>query len=185
MIKFKIYHLLIFFLILQFIYACNKVRQSAGVNRKSPDEFSAIENPPLVIPPEYSLISPDQLQSKDISNVEKELAKEIVFGLDEKDITEESQLSTMNQILSKANTKSVSDTIRNEINESFANEITTGDKFQFKWEDEIEVLDAVKESEIIREKNFNNESIEEEDIPIKKQEVKNKKKKKKKRFFFF
>ena len=185
MIKFKIYHLLIIFLMFQFIYACTKVRQSAGVSRKSPDEFSAIENPPLVIPPEYSLISPDYLQSKDISNVEKELAKEIIFGLDEKDITEESQLSTMNQILSKANTKSVSDTIRNEIDEAFAKEITTGDKFQFKWEDEIEVLDAVKESEIIREKNFNNEFIEGEDIPIKKQEVKKKKKKKKKRFFFF
>ena len=175
----------------QFIYACTKVRQSAGVSRKSPDEFSAIENPPLVIPPEYSLISPDQLQSKDISNVEKELAKEIIFGLDEKDITEESQLSTMNQILSKANTKSVSDTIRNEIDEAFAKEITTGDKFQFKWENEIEVLDAVKESERLREQNFNNEVtteedvkvlITEEDVPIKKQEMK---KKKKKRFFFF
>jgi len=185
MIKFKIYHLLIIFLILQFIFACTKIRQSAGVSRKSPDEFTSIENPPLIIPPEYNLISPDQLQTKDINDIEKELAKEIVFGLDEEDITEESQLSTMNQILSKANTKDVSDTIRSDIDENFAKEITTKGKFQFKWKDETEVLDAVKESEKIREKNFSNELIEEADIPIKKQKVSNKKKKKKKRFFFF
>ena len=50
------------------------------------------------------------------------------------------------------------------------------------WENEIEILDAIKESERIREKNFNNESIADDDVSIKKEKVK---KKKKKRFFFF
>ena len=33
--------------------ACSSVRDSAGVSRKSIDEFQVIENPPLVIPPDY------------------------------------------------------------------------------------------------------------------------------------
>ena len=158
------------------------MRESAGINRKSPDEFQAIENPPLVIPPDYSLVSPDQLQGKKIDNVEKELAEEILFGLEENELTEESQLSTMNIIISKTNADEISDTIREEIDENFEDEINIKDQNNLTWEDEIEVLDAVKESEKIRENNFNEDSILEDDIPIKKQKVK---KKKKKRFFFF
>ena len=115
-------------------------------------------------------------------NIEKELAEEILFGLVEKTIIEGNQLSTMNLILLKANTGEVSDAIRDEIDENFVKEMSIEDKFDFKWKDEQEILDAVKESERIREKNFNNESISEGDIPIKKRKVK---KKKKKRFFIF
>ena len=165
-----------------FIYSCSGVRESAGVNRKSPDEFQVIENPPLVIPPDYGLVSPDQLQGKKIDNVEKELAEEILFGLEENELIEENQLSTMNIIISKTNADEISDTIREEIDANFEDEINIKDQNNLTWEDEIEVLDAVKESEKIRENNFNEDSILEDDIPIKKQKVK---KKKKKRFFFF
>ena len=182
MIKFKTYFLLIFILTLNLVYGCSKVRESAGVMRKSPDEFQAIESPPLVIPPDYSLVPPDQLQEKNIDNVEKELAEEILFGLEEKNIIEENQLSTMNLILSKTQAGSVSNTIRDEIDENIVKEINVEDKLNLTWENEVEVLDAVKESERLREQNFNNELTTEEDIPIKKQEMK---KKKKKRFFFF
>ena len=167
---------------LSFFYGCSKVRESAGVTRKSPDEFQTIENPPLVIPPDYSLVSPDQLQGKKIDNVEKELAEEILFGLEENELIEENQLSTMNIIISKTNADEISDTIREEIDANFEDEINIKDQNNLTWEDEIEVLDAVKESEKIRENNFNEDSILEDNIPIKKQKVK---KKKKKRFFFF
>jgi hypothetical protein len=46
----------------------------------------------------------------------------------------------------------------------------------------VEVLDAIKESERIRNKNFEGESIAEGDVPIKTKKIKIKKKK---RFFFF
>ena len=182
MIKFNIYHLLIIILTLSVFHSCSSVKESAGVNRKTPDEFQVIENPPLVIPPDYSLISPDQLQEKNIDNVEKELAEEILFGLKENNIIEENQLSTMNLILSKANAENVSDNIRQEIDEDFDKEINFKDENNLTWENEIEILDAIKESERIREKNFNNESIADDDVPVKKEKVK---KKKKKRFFFF
>jgi len=180
MIKYKIHYLLTIFLTFTLLYGCSKIRKSAGVSRKSPDEFQVIENPPLVIPPNYNLVPPDQLQEKNIENIEKELAEEILFGLGETNIEEEHQLPTMNQILSEANVGEVSDTIRNEIDEDFAKEMKIEDESQFKTEYEKEVLDAVIESEKIREKNFSNDSIEGEDIPIKIQKVK-----KKKRFFIF
>ena len=47
------------FIILTFqllLISCSKVRESAGVTRKSLDEFEVIENPPLVIPPNFNLL---------------------------------------------------------------------------------------------------------------------------------
>ena len=65
------------------IFCCvPKVRESAGVTRKSIDEFQAVENAPLVIPPDFNLISPDKIEEKDIDKAEKELAEQILFGLD-------------------------------------------------------------------------------------------------------
>jgi hypothetical protein len=39
-----------------------------------------IENPPLIIPPDFNLLPPDQLEEKNIDDEEKELAQEILFG---------------------------------------------------------------------------------------------------------
>ena len=99
----KLFYCFIIILALNLI-SCSKLRESAGVTRKSLDEFQIVENPPLVIPPDFYLIPPDQLEEKNIQNVDKELAKEILFGLDDNNIQTQTQLSTMNQILSKVNT---------------------------------------------------------------------------------
>ncbi len=134
--------------------SCSNIRESAGVTRKSIDEYKAIKNPPLIIPPDFNLVDPDQLQQKNIDDVEKELAKEILFGLDEKEQNAEKQLSTMNEILSQANATDASNDIRKEFDQEFAQEKKTDGVFQVDWDNEDEVLDAVKESERIREKNF-------------------------------
>ena len=88
----------------------------------------------------------------------------------------------MNQILKKTDALEVDSSIREEIDQEFAQEIKTKGIFNVEWEDEIEVLDAVKESERIRNKNFQGESIADGEVPIKKELIK---KKKKKRFIFF
>jgi len=44
-----------------FLSSCSSVRKSAGVTRKSLDEFKVVENPPLVIPPDFNLLPPEQL----------------------------------------------------------------------------------------------------------------------------
>ena len=170
---------LIFLLLLG---ACTKIRDSAGVTRKSIDEFQVIENPPLVIPPDFNLEPPDQLKEKNIDEVEKELAKEILFGIDESDTINNKKVSTMNQILKKTDALEADSSIREEIDQEFAQELKTKGIFNVEWEDEIEVLDAVKESERIRNKNFEGESIADGEVPIKKELIK---KKKKKRFIFF
>ncbi len=91
----------IFYIILTlviFLNSCSSVRESAGVTRKSFDEYVVVENPPLIIPPDFDLIPPDQLEERNIDNVESELAKEILYGLDEDDSNKQDNLSTMNQI---------------------------------------------------------------------------------------
>ena len=173
----------VFFLILV-LNSCSSIRESAGVSRKSIDEFQVVENPPLVIPPDFNLPSPDQLEEKNIDNIESEFAEAILFGLDEESINDQSQLSTMNQIIFELDDLEVSSSIREEIDKEFAQELQISEILEDNWENEIQILDAIKESERIRNKKFQSESIADGEIPTKSKKLIIKKKKKK-RFFFF
>ena len=162
-----------------FVVSCSKVRESAGVNRKNIDEFTVIENPPLVIPPDFNLLPPDQLEEKNLDKAESELAKEILFGLEDETEQNISELSTMENILSESNADETDDAIRDEIDEQFASEKRS---ISQSWDDEIEILDAINESERLRKKILNNETESNEEVPTVKVKKSNKKKK---RFFFF
>ena len=61
MLRFKLFHLTIIIFAI-FLCSCASIRESSGVTRKSIDEFQVIENPPLIIPPDFDLVDPDQLQ---------------------------------------------------------------------------------------------------------------------------
>ena len=164
------------------LYSCSSVRNSAGVNRKSIDEFAVIENPPLIIPPDFNLLPPDQLKEKNIDDIESELAAEILFGLDANENDNQKNINTIDQILINTKAINTDNDIRNEIDEDFANEINTESIFQIEFKNEIEILDAIKESERIRNKIFDGKAIGEGKVPIKKKLIK---KKKKKRFILF
>ena len=161
------------------IVSCSKVRESAGVNRKNIDEFSIIESPPLVIPPDFNLLPPEQLKEKNLDKAESDLAKEILFGLEDETDNNNSEFSTMESILSESNADETNDSIRDEIDEQFASEKRSMSK---SWDNEIEILDSISESERIRNKILNNDTESNKEAP--KVKVKNTKKKKK-RFFFF
>jgi len=135
-----------------------------------------------ISPPKRKKTFTPKYNDSNIDDEEKELAQAILFGLDENEIQTVTQLSTMNQILSQADALDASSSIREELDREFAQEIKTDGIFQINWENEVEVLDAIKESERIRNKNFEGESIAEGDVPIKTKKIKIKKKK---RFFFF
>ena len=162
-----------------FIVSCSKVRESAGVNRKSMDEFAVIENPPLIIPPDFNLLPPDQLEEKNLENEESELAKEILFGLEDDTETNNLELSTMENILNQSKAEGIDNSIREEIDEQFASEKKSTSK---SWDNEMEILDSIAESERLRDELLNDEFKSNEEIPTVK--VKDKSKKKK-RFFFF
>ena len=170
----KILFTLILFLSF-FLSSCSQIRESAGVSRKNIDEFQIIENPPLIMPPDFKILPPEQLEEQNIDNVESVLAKEILFGLNnENNIADtENPTSTMGNILNLSKASEVDNSIRQEINENFALEKKINSK---TWENEVEILDSIAESERLRNK------LLEEDAKIIKIKVKNKKKK---RFFFF
>ena len=160
-----------------FLVSCSEIRDSAGVNRKNIDEFKVIENPPLVIPPDFNLLPPEQLSEKNIDNIEGELAKEILFGLNEDSTTEDVKLSTMENILKQTNASELDDSIRQEINEEFASEKQINSK---TWDDETEALNSIAESERLRNELLGIDVEQNKEVPTVK--IKNKKKK---RFFFF
>ena len=171
--------ILVLLLLLSFFLAsCSKIRESAGVNRKNIDEFAVIENPPLMIPPDFNLLPPEQLSDKNIDDIESDLAKEILFGINEENGNESAQLSTMENILNQTNANETNDSIRQEINEEFASEKKSDSN---RWYDEVEILDSIAESERLRNELLNIDSETENGVST----VKIKKKKKKRRFFFF
>ena len=148
-----------------FLISCNSVRESAGVNRKVIDEYSVVENPPLVIPPNFNLLPPEQMQSKQIEDTDSELAKEILFGLDDNnEITTDDSL--ISEIIKETEADKVNEDIRENIDVEFAGEKSSiNDEKIFKSEDDLN--NAI---DITSEKNNT-----ENDNKIKK----------KKRFFFF
>ncbi len=156
--------IILLMIISSFLISCNTVRDSAGVNRKVMDEYSVIENPPLVIPPNFDLMPPDQIQSKNINETDEELAEQILFGLDTKNNERGTDSSVIQDIITVINADEVDDNIREEINADFAGEKSTiADEVIFENQQE-----------------FNN-AIEETN---KKNKLKNNEKKKKKFFFF-
>ncbi len=152
-----------------FLTSCSTVRESAGVNRKVIDEYSVIENPPLVIPPNFNLLPPEQIKSKDIEDADSELAKEILFGLDNDQNKVTTNNSLISEIVSETKGNNEDLNIRKTFNEDFAGEkSTTDDETIFNSKEELN--NAINETN--KKGSF----------------VKNKgqlKEKKKKRFFFF
>jgi len=169
--------LLLFIFSPLFLASCSQIRESAGVNRKNIDEFKVVENPPLVIPPNFNLLPPEQLSEKNIDDVEGELAKEILFGLVEEGSDETIQLSTMQNIVNKTNSAEIDNSIRAEIDEQFVSEKNIKSKI---LQDESEILDSIAESERLRNERLGIIAEETQNVPTLK--IKNKKKK---RFFFF
>ena len=151
-----------------FLASCNTVRDSAGVNRKVIDEYSVIENPPLVIPPDFNLLPPDQMESKNIDDADTELAKEILFGLDDNENEMKEDNSLIKEIVKETQATEVDENIRDSINQDFAGEKSSiNDETKFKSEDEL------------------NKAIQETANKDKNKKKKNKKEKKKKKFIFF
>ncbi len=152
-----------------FLISCNTVRDSAGVNRKVIDEYEVIENPPLIIPPNFDLLPPDQMQSKNINDADSELAKEILFGLNESENDLENNGLLITEIIKATEYNESNSNIRKIINEEFAGEKSTiMDETLF--EDEEELNQAIAETEA-KEGKIDNKTLTKE--------------KKKKRFFFF
>ncbi len=151
-----------------FISSCNTVRSSAGVNRKVIDEYSVIENPPLVVPPNFNLLPPDQIESKKINDTDSELAKEILFGLDETENDSNNDSSLMKKIIDETNANEVDGDIREFVDQEFAGEVS-----------------SVEDEEIFENKNELEKAIIETENKKNILKIDDKKKKKKKRFIFF
>ena len=150
--------------------SCNVVRESAGVNRKVIDEYNVVENPPLVIPPNFNLLPPDQIESKDIDDTDSELAKEILFGLDEESDETPSENSVIDNILKETEADQVDNSIREDLDGNSEDEIS-----QDNTDVESENIEEPKKKKRFFFFNSKEENEDDEEGEPKK----------KKRFFFF
>ena len=181
----------IFIISSMFLVSCNSVRDSAGVNRKQIDEYSVIENPPLVIPPNFNLLPPDQIESKNIQETDSDLAKEILFGLEDDQSEIESNNSIMSEIVKETEAEEVATSIREDINSEFNGEKSSiNDEIDFESEEELNA--AIKATENKEKDKLNSDKkvkTKKKFFFFKTKEEKNSEKaiepKKKKRFFFF
>ena len=152
-----------------FLFSCNTIRSSAGVERKVIDEYNVVENPPLVIPPNFNLLQPDQIESKDIDDTDSELAKEILFGLDEESDETPSENSVIDNILKETEADQVDNSIREDLDGNLKDEIS-----QDNTDVESENIEEPKKKKRFFFFRSKEENENEEGEP-----------KKKKRFFFF
>ena len=153
-----------------FLSSCNAIRSSAGVERKVIDEYNVVENPPLVIPPNFNLLPPDQIESKDIDDTDSELAKEILFGLDEESNETPSENSVIDNILKETEADQVDNSIREDLDGNSEDEIS-----QDNTDVESENIEEPKKKKRFFFFNSKEENEDDEEGEPKK----------KKRFFFF
>ena len=153
-----------------FLSSCNNIRSSAGVERKVIDEYNVVENPPLVIPPNFNLLPPDQIESKDIDDTDSELAKEILFGLDEESDETPSENSVIDNILKETEADQVDNSIREDLDGNSEDEIS-----QDNTDVESENIEEPKKKKRFFFFNSKEENEDDEEGEPKK----------KKRFFFF
>ena len=161
--------ILITIIFISFLQSCNSVRESAGVNRKNIDEYQVIENPPLIIPPNFNLISPDQIETKTLEGTESKIAEQILFGLDNNEVNINKNEGLLNEIIEQTSQNDESNDIRNTIDNNFADEKNINDDVDFNNIEEVN--SAIEETNTKREKLTGEKS--------------EKKKSKKKRFIFF
>ncbi len=153
-----------------FLSSCNTIRSSAGAERKVIDEYNVVENPPLVIPPNFNLLPPDQIESKDIDDTDSELAKEILFGLDEESNETSSENSVIDNILKETEADQVDNSIREDLDGNSEDEIS-----QDNTDVESENIEESKKKKRLFFFNSKEENEDDEEGEPKK----------KKRFFFF
>ena len=161
--------ILITIIFISFLQSCNSVRESAGVNRKNIDEYQVIENPPLIIPPNFNLISPDQIETKTLEGTESKIAEQILFGLDNNEVNINKNEGLLNEIIEQTSQNDELNDIRNTIDNNFADEKNINDDVDFNNIEEVN--SAIEETNTNREKLTGEKS--------------KKKKSKKKRFIFF
>lgn len=164
-----LYIFIIILTILFFLNNCSQLRESAGVNRKAPDEYTVFSEPTLALPPDYNLLPPEDIVSKESKINNQELSKEILFGLSTDSENQENiqSSSALDLILEKSGANNTSNNVRDEINSLEDSLLSSKGVFAGeRYMTDEAILDAAKESERLRENMFNNKSILDGDIPI-------------------
>lgn len=116
---------------------CDSIRQAAGMDRSSPDEFAVVTKAPLIIPPDYNLKPPKPGAAPTNQVGPTDSAEAALYGTRAPVTSNKGQLSAGEQeLLAKAGASDANDMIRQKIaadnramqaaDQSFTNKILFG-----------------------------------------------------------
>lgn len=153
--------------------ACGgSVKDSLGLTKKAPDEFSVVTRAPLSVPPDYTLRPPRPGTARPMEISTKDQARQTVFGVSDVDkATGNATVSNNNAggFLSKVGADNANPNIRDVIDtESPTDNRTTAEKLLFlksKKDAEGDPIDPTEEYERLKEEGVVTIKKRNEEIP--------------------
>jgi len=150
-------NLVIFGLFTSFLVGCDSTKETLGFARNSPDEYTAIERPPLSMPPSYHLNAPSSAQSwqHNGQKSQRQQAANIFLGGEEGTTATSHLRGGEHAMLELADAKDATSDVRQKIDEETSHLIKKDKRFMDKllfWtkgEEPASVVDPVLEKKRI------------------------------------
>lgn len=166
--------------------ACEDVKQQLGFNREAPDEFTVLSRAPLSIPPDFALRPPQPGAARPQEGTDQERAKQALLGRSAKnprvyarELAADTTLSSGEKtVLIKAGANEAEADIRETVDRetsTLAKEKASFTDYLVFWEDRSykgSAVDAVKESQRIRENMALGRALSEGEPPTIKRQAK-------------
>lgn len=175
--KFKaLFSVLSVTLLLAFLTGCGEVRSMLGQNKQPPDEFAVLSQPPLSIPPNFTLRAPEPGANRPQKTPKKNDIKRIVLKSEAANAMNPTSViggaSGETSLRNLLGTGSAKSNIRRLLNEENKELIYTDQRFinkLLKWPSGSatrSVLDAAAESERIKTNLDSGKPINEGETPV-------------------
>ena len=175
--KFKaLFSVLSVTLLLAFLTGCGEVRSMLGQNKQPPDEFAVLSQPPLSIPPNFTLRAPEPGANRPQKTSKKNDIKRIVLKSEAANAMNPTSViggaSGEKSLRNLLGTRSAKSNIRRLLNEENKELIYTDQRFinkLLKWPSGSatrSVLDAAAESERIKTNLDSGKPINEGETPV-------------------
>jgi len=146
-------------LLLTSLGACQGLKESLGLNKQAPDEFTVVTKAPLVMPPDYTLRPPRPGAEPTQETAPRQLARDALLGQNRSSVLSDAKLQSAGEasLLSKAGATNADPSIRDQINRE-TTQLVEKDKsftdaliFWRKPDLPGTVIDANKESQRLKE----------------------------------
>lgn len=156
--------LIVSLLLVSCVSACAIDKQTLGLGRRTPDEFTVITRKPLSLPPEYNVTPPT---NKDISsnNISNEVKTSVLGEKDSKNKLNNEDISFLSTINADNSDKNIREELTNNSNPAGNKKVVNKIMF-WKSEDNSTIIDNAAEAKRLKENKKQGNKINNGDIPV-------------------